>query len=81
MSATQGDTMPSEPPRASRPSSVSSGTQVHDSVPALPVDPVEKAKFDAVPHGGEGESAFPEDKKVRTNIPACMRDSNLMCVV
>ncbi|PIL37274.1 MFS general substrate transporter [Ganoderma sinense ZZ0214-1] len=63
MSAIRDDTAPLEPPQASRPSSLSSGTQVHDSVPALPVDPVEKAKFEAIPHGGEGESAFPEDKK------------------
>lgn len=32
----------------------------------MPADLVEKAKLETIPRGGEGESAFPEDKKVRT---------------
>ncbi len=56
------------PLEVSRTPTLNSGTHV-------PVreqnDGLEKAKEDHDLHGGEGESAFPEDKKVRTPVLAC----------
>ena len=65
----QGSMAPvnAEPLKASRTSTISSGTHVPspEQIESRP-DAIEKSKEDDVLHGGEGQSAFPEDKKVRS---------------
>ena len=65
----QDGAAPAEQLKASRTPTISSGTHVsvHDQT-ASGGDGIEKAKADNVLHGGEGESAFPEDKKVRSHL-------------
>ena len=65
----QDSELPAEQARASRTPTLSSQTHVSAPVTTDPdVDATEKEKDANVPRGGEGESAFPEDKKVRDLI-------------
>ncbi|KAI9056554.1 multidrug resistance protein 4 [Trametes sanguinea] len=65
MSDTQLDNAPAptEAYKASRSPTVSSGTHVPEPHAATDDVTIDRSKDPTIPHGGEGESAFPEDKK------------------